>query len=78
MWIKCSDRLPKTPKNWADYLRNKKQYVVAYPDGVGGYSYQTMGWCDGWNCSMMPDGTIYKEHEIADVVAWLEIPEYKG
>ena len=77
MWIKCSDRLPKTPKSWVDYLGNKKQYVVAYPDGVGGYSYQSMGWCDGWNCSMMPDGTIHKEHEITDVVAWLEIPEYK-
>lgn len=77
-WIKCKDKLPKTPKTWREYFVRQRDYIVAYPNGVGGYSYQTMGWCDGWNCSMRPDGTICREHEIKDVEAWMEIPKYEG
>ena len=78
MWIKCEDRLPETPKNWDEYLGDSKEYVVAYSDGFGGYSYQSMKWCDGWNCMMCTDGTISRKHEIKDIIAWFEIPEYKG
>lgn len=76
MWIKCEDRLPDTPKTWREWVTNRKSYVVAYKAGSG-YCYQSVEWCDGWNCSMMTDGTISKEHEMTDIVAWFEIPEYK-
>lgn len=77
MWIKCEEGLPETPKNFRESL-GRLPYLVAYPCGADMYGYQTMGWCDGWNCSMMSDGTISKEHEITNIVAWFKIPEYEG
>lgn len=77
-WIKCEDKLPETPKTWEEYVFNEKVYMVCWESTSNTYGYQSLRWCDGWNCSMMPDGTISREHEIKDVVAWYEVPEYKG
>ena len=76
-WIKCDDRLPETPKTWEEWVCDRKTYVVAYKV-AGVYCYQSLNWCDGWNCSMNPDGTIAREHQIMNIVAWCEVPEYNG
>ena len=73
-WIKCKDRFPENPENPME----EKMYFVAYKnEATGHYLYSITGYADGWNCSLMFDGTISKEHEMKDIVAWAEIPEYK-
>lgn len=72
-WIKCKDRLPDNPKSplgWKEYWTVSKM-----PSGK--FSYSTNYWADGWNCSMNFDGTIYREHEIKDIIAWAEIQKYE-
>lgn len=62
---------PKSPLTRKDYLVCVKYYA-------GKYGYQTMEWADGWNCSMDFNGEIDRTHEIKNIVAWAEIPEYTG
>lgn len=71
-WIKCKDGLPENPTSPLDW---KKYWTVRKTRY--GLSYSVNYWAYGWNCSMNFDGTIYREHEIKDVIAWAEIPEYE-
>lgn len=79
MWIKCEEGLPETPKTYNEWRDEKKDYVVAMANDYlqGTFYYQSTNWCDGWNCSMKEDGTICREYEFKDVVAWFEIPEFR-
>lgn len=73
-WIKCKDRLPENPTNPLD----EYEYFVSCKAPTGGIYYSSMSYADGWNCQVLFDGTVNKEHELKDIVAWAEIPKYKG
>ena len=66
-WIPCSERLPETPKHYYD----RSLYLTCTKTGY----ITSIYWWDGWNCLMDEDGTIYREHEIKDIVAWMPLPE---
>jgi len=71
-WIKCEDKLPEMPTS----PFGQRQYLVAWKS-ADKYSYSTISWAAGWNCSLNWDGKIIRKHEIKDIVAWAEIPEYE-
>ena len=66
-WIPCSERLPKNPKSNLDI----PSYLTCINDG----RMQILAWCDGWNCCFEDDGSIYRDSEFKDVVAWMPLPE---
>lgn len=66
-WIPATERLPETPEKWWQ----KKDYLACFK---GGYVL-TVGWWDGWNCRMELDGTVDREHEMTDIIAWMPLPE---
>ena len=66
-WIPCSERLPETPKHYYD----RSLYLTCTKTGY----ITSIYWWDGWNCSMDEDGTVYRKHEMKDIVAWMELPE---
>ena len=66
-WIPCSERLPETPKHYYD----RSLYLTCTKTGY----ITSIYWWDGWNCLMNEDGTIYREHEIKDIIAWMPLPE---
>lgn len=72
-WIKCEDRLPEMPSNPFE----SKVYLVIWKPGKH-HHYMTVGWADGWNCSLEFGGKIDKKYEIKDIIAWAEIPEFEG
>lgn len=66
-WIPCSERLPETPEKYFQ----KKNYLCCFE-----YGYITsVGWWNGWNCSMAKDGTTDRACEMTDIVAWMELPK---
>ncbi len=67
-WIPMEERVPENPKDWRD---NSNRYLVFSDYG----EQSVLEWCDGWNCSLLSDGTINKEYEIKGVVAWMPLPE---
>ena len=69
-WIPCSERLPETPKHYYD----RSLYLTCTKTGY----ITSIYWWDGWNCSLDEDGTVYREHEMKDIVAWMELPEPYG
>ena len=66
-WIPVTERLPETPKHYYD----RSAYLTCTETGY----ITSIYWWDGWNCLMEEDGTIYREHEIKDIVAWMPLPE---
>lgn len=66
-WIPCSERLPETPKHYYD----RSLYLTCTKTGY----ITSIYWWDGWNCSLDEDGTVYRKHEMKDIVAWMELPE---
>lgn len=70
-WIRCSEKLPDTPKHPCE----EKEYMVVY-GFPGYYCYQYMSYADGWNCRVNTDGSITKTHEVHNIIAWAEVPEY--
>lgn len=63
-WIKVEDKLPERPDAW--YL--VKTYLVKFENGT----VQTVYWADGWNCSYEIDWSVCRDHELKDVVAWID------
>lgn len=65
-WIPVTEKLPETEKwpNWGEYLTCDKDGYISVTH-----------WADGWSCSMMRDGSIYRKHEYNDVVAWMPLPK---
>lgn len=66
-WIPCSERLPETPKHYYD----RSLYLTCTKTGY----ITSIYWWDGWNCTVNEDGTVYRKHEMKDIVAWMELPE---
>ena len=73
-WIKCEDGLPENPKDYLD----ENRYFVVVKTQKGRNLYTTASYADGWNCTLLCDGTISRKYEWKDVVAWAEIPDYEG
>lgn len=71
-WIRCKDRLPRTPANPLEV----KEYLIVSKESSG-YLYNMAYWADGWNCTIDFSGHIDRENEMKNVVAWAEVPEYK-
>ena len=63
-WIKVEDKLPERPDEW--YLA--KQYLVKFESG----GVQMVYWADGWNCNYEKDWSVFRDHELKDVVAWID------
>ena len=56
--------------------------VERYPDKDGDYltcdkdgRVAVLPFAMGWNCMRKDDGTVYREHEFIDIVAWMPLPE---
>ena len=74
-WIRCQDELPKTDLRFGI---PQKEYLCAIQHrGGSGYTYMVLNYCDGWDCSVMTNGNIYRKSEIKDVVAWCEVPKFE-
>lgn len=88
-WISMQDRQPETvqiPKDrteW-EYMqtfadRHADEYLIIREDGTR----EICEWCNGWNCTFNYDSGhdewyVSHKHEYTDVLAWAEIPAYKG
>lgn len=60
--------LPEIPNDSMDI----KRYIV-----VNEYGEQSMlMWAGGWNCVFNDDGTIYRDSELTDIIAWREVEPY--
>ena len=66
-WIPVTKRLPENPKSNLD--------VQSYLTCINYHRMQILDWCDGWNCCFKDDGSIYRDSEFKDVVAWMPLPE---
>ena len=60
-WIPVSERLPE-----------KDGWYLAFTEGS---VISVLRYCEGWNCYGTPGVYIYREFEMFDVVAWMELPE---
>lgn len=49
-----------------------KRYIVVNEDGE---QFMLM-WAGGWNCCFNGDGTIYRDSEVTDIIAWREIEPF--
>lgn len=69
-WIKCKDKLPPNPKCYKEV----KDYLCIDENGIVSYT----SYADGFNNFIsILDGTICRESQFDDVVAWMEVPDYK-
>ena len=49
-----------------------KRYIVVNKDG----EQSMLMWAGGWNCCFNSDGTIYRDGELTDIIAWREIEPF--
>lgn len=66
-WTPCSERLPKEPRG----NREIENYLTCDENG----HIYIFSWANGWNCCFNSDGSLYKDQEITDIVAWMPLPE---
>lgn len=66
-WRLCSEELPPNPK----FGELRREYLVLIKGGL----YTLLSWCDGWNCHYEVDGSVVRDVEIKDVIAWMPIPK---
>lgn len=65
---KNASDLPKMPNDSIHI----KTYIVVYKNG----EQAMLMWAGGWNCCFNSDGTICRDSELTDVVAWREIEPF--
>lgn len=65
---KDANDLPEMPKD----CMHIKKYIVVYADG----EQSMLMWAGGWNCVFNDDGTIYRDSELTDIIAWREVEPY--
>ena len=68
-WIDVNNALPEVESTQF----NKVQYLCA----MDSETYQTLSYCEGWNCFRNYNGEVEKESEIDSVLAWKEVETYK-
>jgi len=66
-WIPVTERLPE----YLTSVLDMNDYMTCKGNGV----ISILHWCDGWNCCLHDDGSIYRDSEIKGVVAWMPLPE---
>ena len=49
-----------------------KRYIVVNKDG----EQSMLMWAGEWNCCFNSDGTIYRDGELTDIIAWREIEPF--
>lgn len=74
-WILCKNKLPESDLRFGV---SQKNYLCAIRHAdIDGCSYMVLNYCDGWNCSINIDGTICRDYEFKDVVAWCEVEGFE-
>lgn len=57
----------------SDLELSMDEYLVMCENGL----VYGVGWCDGWNCSINTDGTIYRGAEFTDVIKFMDVEPYE-
>ena len=66
-WTPCDERLPEEPRG----NREIENYLTCDEDE----HIYIFSWANGWNCCFNSDGSLYKDQEITDIVAWMPLPK---
>lgn len=66
-WTPCDERLPEEPRG----NREIENYLTCDEDE----HIYIFSWANGWNCCFNSDGSLYKDQEITDIIAWMPLPK---
>lgn len=66
-WTPCDERLPEEPRR----NREIENYLTCDEDE----HIYIFSWANGWNCCFNSDGSLYKDQEITDIIAWMPLPK---